>query len=141
MAIKQLSVFLENKPNKISQAVKAIAGAGINIRAMSLAETTDFGILRLIVSDTEKAKEVLAADSLVTVTDVLAVGMQDESGSLAEILGALAEANINIEYMYAFTAATLNRAYVVLRVDDNAHAEQALKAHGIETLQNADILK
>lgn len=79
MAIRQLSVFLENKPNKISQAVKAIAEADINIRAMSLAETTDFGILRLIVSDTEKAKEVLSADSLVTVTEVLAVEMQDES--------------------------------------------------------------
>ena len=141
MAIRQLSVFLENNPNKISQAVKAIAEADINIRAMSLAETTDFGILRLIVSDTEKAKEVLSADSLVTVTEVLAVEMQDESGSLAEILSALAEANINIEYMYAFTAAAQNCAYVVLRVDDNAHAEQALKAHNIETLQNADILK
>lgn len=141
MAIGQLSVFLENKPNKISEAVKAIAEAGVNIRAMSLAETADFGILRLIVSDTDKAKEVLSADSLVTVTEVLAVEMRDESGSLAEILGALAEAGINIEYMYAFTAAARNCAYVVLRVDDNVHAEQALQARDIATLQNADILK
>ncbi len=141
MAIRQLSVFLENKPNKISQAVNAIAGANINIRAMSLAETTDFGILRLIVSDTEKAKEVLSESTLVTVTEVVAVEMQDQSGSLAEILGALADEGINIEYMYAFTAATQNGAYVVLRVDDNAHAEQALKARGIEILHSADVLK
>lgn len=141
MAIKQISVFLENKPRKILNAVKAIADAKINIRAMSLADTTDFGILRLIVSDIEKAKEVLSEDSLITVTEVIAVEMRDESGSLAEILNALAEAKINIEYMYAFTAATENGAYVVLRVDDNSHAEQALKAHNIELLRNADILK
>ncbi len=91
MAIRQLSVFLENKPNKISQAVNAIAGANINIRAMSLAETTDFGILRLIVSDTEKAKEVLSESTLVTVTEVVAVYMHVHSGSLAYILGALAD--------------------------------------------------
>lgn len=141
MAIKQLSVFIENKPSKLYDTVKKLADAKINIRAMSLADTSDFGILRLIVSDVDRAKAALSEDSLVTVTEVIAVEMKDESGSLAEILDAMAAAEINIEYMYAFTAATEGGAYVVLRVNDNAHAEQALKTRGIEILRSADILK
>ncbi len=139
MALKQLSVFVENKPGKLLEAVKALADANINLRAMSIADTKDFGILRLIVSDIPKSKEILSEDMLITVTDVVAVEMKDEAGSLFSILTALADANINIEYMYAFTASTGSGAYVVFRVDDNAAAENALSAKGIKLLTDSDI--
>lgn len=139
MAIKQLSVFVENKPGDLLGKVKDLAAAKINIRAMSIADTKDFGILRLIVSDTDKAKEVLSEDSIVTVTEVIAAEMSDEAGALAKILSAFGEEGINIEYMYAFTASTELGAYVVLRVDDNATAERVLKANGISVLDTAAI--
>lgn len=139
MAIKQLSAFVENKPGKLMAPVKALADAQINIRAMSIADTKDFGILRLIVSDTDRAKAVLEEDSLVTVTKVIAVEMPDEAGSLSAILHILGDAGINIEYLYAFTAPTDPGAYVVIRVDDNEAAEAALHEKGIHTLSDKAI--
>ena len=139
MAIKQLSAFVENKPGTLLAMLKALADAGINIRAMSIADTRDFGILRLIVSDVEKAANVLEHNSIVTTTDVLAVEMRDEAGALSNLLSALGEANINIEYLYAFTARTERGAYVVFRVDDNEAAERVLQAHRIATLSEAEI--
>ena len=140
MAIQQLSVFVENQPGKLLAKVKALADAGINLRAMSIADTKDFGILRVIASDTEKAREVLAADSIVVVTDVVAVQMNDETGALYDILKVLGDAGINVEYLYAFTASGDHGAYVALRVDDNENAEKALAASGIDTLKNDDAL-
>lgn len=139
MAIKQLSVFVENKPGRLVGTTRALAQAGVNLRAMSVADTKDFGILRFIVSDTEKAKEALSQESLVTVTDVVAVKMKDESGSLYTILEALGEAGINIDYMYAFTASLKPGAYVVVRVDDNGVAEKVLSEKGFETLCEEDM--
>jgi len=139
MAVKQLSVFLENKPRKLMDTTKELAEAGINLRAMSVADTKDFGILRLIVTDIEKAKEILSEDYLVTITDVVAVKIKDKSGSLYTILEALGEANINIDYMYAFTASINPGAYVVFRVDDNAAAENVLSSKGIEILCQEDM--
>ncbi len=141
MAVKQLSVFLENKSGKLIDAVKTLADNKINIRAMSIADTKDFGILRLIVSDAEKAKTALSDQVLCAVTDVIAVEMKDEAGALCGILDVLNKANINIEYMYAFTASTANGAYVVLRVDDNSVAESVLKKNGIATLNNDELQK
>lgn len=139
MAIKQLSVFVENKPGKLLDIVKALAGEDINIRAMSIADTKDFGILRLIVSDTEKAKAILSEDCVVTVTNVIAAEMNDKAGALSTILNAFGEPNINIEYMYAFTASTELGAYVVIRVDDTDAAEKVLKDNGIAVLDNTAI--
>lgn len=139
MAIKQLSVFVENKPGKLLEIVKALAGAKVNIRAMSVADTKDFGILRLIVSDTDKAKEVLSDDCVVTVTPVIAAEMSDKAGSLASILEDFSYEGVNIEYMYAFTASTALGAYVVLRVDDNEAAERILKSKGISVLDSLSI--
>lgn len=139
MAIKQLSAFIENKPGTLLGMLKALADAGINLRAMSIADTRDFGILRLIVSDIDKATAVLQQDSIVTTTDVLAVEMRDEAGALSDILCALGEANINIEYLYAFTARTERGAYVVFRVDDNEAAERVLQAHNIATLSEDEV--
>ena len=138
MAIQQLSVFVENKQGKLVDTVRLIAEAGINIRAMSIADTKDFGILRLIVSDMEKTRAVLSG-SVVTSTDVIAVSMADRAGALCEILAVLDEAKINVEYMYAFTASAPLGAYVVLRVGDVAAAEAALASGGIATLTPADV--
>lgn len=138
MAIKQLSVFIENKQGKLSDAVKTISEAGINMRAMSIADTNDFGILRLIVSDIEKAKTLLSENTVVNVTDVIAVKMNDKEGALYNILKVLEEANINIEYTYAFTSHEAG-AYVVFRVGDVDAAEKALIDKGIELASEKDI--
>ncbi len=141
MAITQLSVFLENKPGQLAAAVKLISEGGVNIRALSLADTRDFGILRLIVSDNKKAKELLAEKSIVTETPVIAVKMEDEAGALNRILQSLQEEQINVEYLYAFTGAAAYSAYTVLRVDDAAHAELVLKNKGVSTLSDAELME
>ena len=141
MAITQLSVFLENKPGQLAAAVKLISEGGVNIRALSLADTRDFGILRLIVSDHKKAKELLAEKSIVTETPVIAVKMEDEAGALNRILQSLQEERINVEYLYAFTGAAAYSAYTVLRVDDAAHAELVLKNNGVSTLSDAELME
>ena len=139
MAIQQLSVFVENQKGKLLGTVKALSEAGINIRAMSIADTKDFGILRLITSDNAKAMEVLANESIVNTTTVIAAKMEDEAGALYKVLQILSDAQINIEYMYAFTASEAFGAYVVLRVSDAAAAQEILNTKGIATLDDADI--
>ena len=139
MAITQLSAFLENTPGTLSQAVTAISDAGINIRALSVADTRDFGILRVIVSDVEKTKEVLSQYTLASETKVIAVKMNDEAGSLKKILNILENARINVEYVYAFTSAIAGSAYVVLRINDLDVAESVLMGHGIEMLSDEDM--
>jgi len=138
MAIQQLSVFVQNIPGRLQEKLKALSDANIDIRAMSLADTKDFGILRLIVSDTEKACKVLSEESVATITNVVAVRMDDKAGALYGILKVLADAGINLDYMYAFTATTAGGAYVVLRVDDNAQAEAALAAGGFATMNSEE---
>ena len=141
MAITQLSVFLENKPGQLARAIKIISNGGVNIRALSLADTRDFGILRLIVSDVAKAKELLHELSIVTETPVIAVRMDDQAGALNDVLQALNKANINVEYVYAFTGNDALSAYVVFRVDDVAHAETVLREGGVPTLTDEEIKK
>lgn len=117
MTIKQLSIFLENKTGRINEVTKILGRNGINMRAFSMAETTDFGILRLIVSEVDKAVEVLReADFAVMLTDVICIECQNVAGSLAEILDRLAEREIFIEYMYAFSEGA--SANVVIRPTD-----------------------
>ncbi len=141
MAITQLSVFLENKPGQLARAVKIISNGGVNIRALSLADTRDFGILRLIVSDVAEARELLQGLSIVTETPVIAVRMDDQAGALNDVLQALNRANINVEYVYAFTGNDALSAYVVFRVDDVAHAENVLREAGVPTLDDEGIKK
>ena len=140
MAITQLSVFLMNQPGQLVRAVKEIADTGANLRAMSIAEANDFGILRIIVSDSDKVFDALKENHLVAKTQVVAARMDDKAGALYPVLNALNEANINIEYMYAFTGSREFQAYVVLRVSDAETAEQVLHAQGIPTLSD-DSLK
>ena len=141
MAIQQLSVFVENQKGKLLGTVKTLAEAGINIRAMSIADTKDFGILRLITSDNKKAMEVLADESIVNTTMVIAAKMEDRAGALYQVLQILSDAQINIEYLYAFTASEDFGAYVVFRVSDAAAAQEILNAHGVATLDDADIVE
>ena len=139
MAITQLSAFLENTPGTLYQAVSAISDAGINLRALSVADTKDFGILRVIVSDIEKTKEVLSDYTVAAETRVIAVRMSDEAGALKNILKIMEEAAINIDYVYAFTAAVAGSAYVVMRVDDIEEAEAILAGNNIATLSDEDL--
>lgn len=139
MAITQLSVFLENKPGKLAETVKRISEAGVNIRAMSLADTKDFGILRLIVSDVAKTKALLTEQAIVTETDVVAVSMDDQAGALYRILKVLDGAQINVEYLYAFTGTQSDSAYVVLRVDNAGAAEKLLAESGVATLSDDEL--
>ena len=142
MAIKQLSVFLENRPCQLVTITDALAKEGINIRAMSLADTQDFGILRLIVNDPEHAREVLKAnDCVVRQNEVVVVAVEDKPGSLAEVSKILAEHEVNIEYMYAFVTSSNKYAYVVLRVNQNERAEELLSARGIRPVTAEDIQK
>lgn len=139
MAITQLSVFLMNQPGALVDAVRAISDAGINIRAMSIAEANDFGILRIIVSDNDTVCKLLGEKYLFSKTEVVAARMDDRSGALYPILVALNEANINIEYLYAFTGSGPEEAYVVLRVNDVKTAEELLNAQGVRTLSDKDL--
>ena len=139
MASTQLSVFLMNQPGALIEAIQALSDAGINIRAMSIAEANDFGILRIIVSDTDTACKVLGDKYLFSKTEVIAALMSDRSGALYPILAALNEANINIEYMYAFTGSGPEEAYVVIRVNDVKTAEELLNANGIRTLSDENL--
>ena len=134
MAITQLSIFLENKPGTLHETVRRISEAGVNIRAMTIAEVRDFGILRIIVSDVEKAMAVLQDDHIITTTEVVSAVMEDKAGALYDILQALEAANVNIEYMYAYTGEVTGSANVVFRVDDIEGAEAKLKEAGVQVL-------
>ena len=139
MAITQLSLFLMNQPGQLVDAVGILSEGGANIRAMSIAESNDFGILRAIVSDTDLAVSLLKEKYLISKTEVIAARMGDKSGSLYPILKVLNESNINIEYMYAFTGTGVDEAYVVLRVNDVQTDEAVLKASGIPTLSDENL--
>ena len=139
MAITQLSVFLMNQPGALVDVIKAISDAKINIRALSIAEANDFGILRIIVSDSDAVCKLLGDQYLFSRTEVVAAKMDDRSGALYPILVVLSEANINIEYMYAFTGSGPEEAYVVFRVNDVKTAEEVLNANGIATLDDSSL--
>ena len=128
MTISQLSIFAENKPGTIYEITRTIADAGVDIRALSVADTQDFGILRLIVSDIEKARQALNEDNcVVSVTQVIGVAVPDKPGGLADVLKILKDADINVEYVYAFITISGKNACVVLRVGDNEKAVEILK--------------
>jgi len=138
--VAQISVFLENEAGRLARVARLLGGAEINIRALSIADTADFGILRLIVDDPERAAAVLrSAELTVSLTDVIAVEMPDCPGALSQVLDALASARVNIEYMYAFVTQSEEGAVVVFRVDRLDEAIQALTANGMRLLSGDDI--
>ena len=142
MALKQLTVFVENKQGSLVAITDALAENEINIRALSIAETDGFGILRLIVDDEKKAESVLTRIGyLIKVTDVVGVKIGDAPGKLSYVLRTLEQAGINLEYLYAFMARTERHAYVVLRPTDNSAAEKALEDNGFHLITDADVDK
>ena len=142
MAIKQLTVFVQNQKGTIVSVTDILAKNNINIRALSIAETEDFGILRLIVNDEMAAEKVLEEQGyLIKVVDVVGVKIGDEPGKLTEALNVLDKADINVEYLYAFMARTEKHAYVVLRVENNEAAETALVNENFKLITEADINK
>ena len=142
MSLKQLSVFVKNQQGALVSITETLAAHHVNIRALSIADTADFGILRLIVSDTDTAYATLTEQGyLLKVTDVVGVKIGDEPGKLSQALRVLDEAHINMEYLYAFMLRTEKHAYVVLRVADNKAAEAALEAAGFHMISDADVCK
>lgn len=141
MAIKQISVFVENKPGRLGEITEILANAGISIRAFCVADTTDFGILRLIVDKTEEAKETLKnAGVTVSITEVIAVSIPDIAGAFSKPVKLLSEIGENVEYAYAFLTPQVGKAFVILRVSDNERATEYLKSKGVSVIDQKDIL-
>ena len=141
MAVKQISVFVENQVGKLAEIADYLNEAGVNIRAFAISDTTDFGILRMIVNDPEKAEEVLLENHIsVSIIDVMVVSIPDEQGNFAKIMRALADAGQNIEYAYAFLTPEAGFATVIVRVDDPQKVTDALKTAGIRVLEQGDII-
>ena len=138
--IKQISLFVENKPGRMAKVSKTLSDAGVNIRAMTIAEAGDFGVIRMVVDNPDKGYKVLH-DSGFTVseTDVLAVEMKDTPGGLYEIVDTLGVNMINVDYAYAFVTAKAERAMLILRVDDLSRAKQSLSAKGVKIATKDEI--
>lgn len=140
MKTPQLSVFLENKPGRLSEPCNLLAEAGINIVTLSLADTQQFGILRLIVRDWEKAKAVLEeAGCVVNVTEVVATEVADRPGGLAEVLAIIEASAVNIEYMYAFVFGKGDKAVLVFRFDNPDAAIELLQSKGINVVGSVEL--
>ena len=142
MSLKQLTIFVENKQGSLVDITDTLAEKNVNLRALSIAETQEFGLLRLIVNDNDTAVSALSDKGYVLkVTEVVGVKIGDQPGKLSKALGVLAEVGVNVEYLYAFMARTEKHAYVVLRPTDNSTAEKALEDAGFHLITDADIDK
>jgi len=142
MKVKQLSLFLENRPGSLSRPVKLLAKAKVNILTLSLADTQQFGILRLIVQDWEKAMKLLVKNGFVVkVTDMVAIEVSDAPGGLSDILAAQERTHVNLEYMYGFTLRKERKGMLVFRFDDPDQAIEALKKRGINPVRAVELFR
>lgn len=140
MSVKQISVFIENKSGGLAAITDELAAEGINLRALSMADNADFGILRLIVDDVFKAGNVLKDHGHVyTITDVIAVAAEDKPGSVAKIISILAKEDISLDYTYAFFQKKAGLACMIIRVADMAKAVKLLGKNGIRTLSEEEL--
>ena len=140
MAVKQISIFVENKEGRIKKAIDTLARAGINIRALSIADTTKYGILRLIVSDNEKAIEALENDGfIVKENEVIVLAVPDEPNGLNSTLAIFDEKDINLEYLYAFVSSKVDEAIVAMRLENMEKAIETLKDSDAKILDENDI--
>lgn len=140
MKVEQISVFLENKSGRLADVTRALGKAGVNIRALSIADTSDFGILRIIVNDNDKALKVLKDnDFTVSRTEVVAVEVSDRPGGLSDILDLLEKEKINVEYMYAFIERSSDNAVIIFRFDENDKAIKTLTAKGVVILEGKKV--
>ena len=140
MLVKQISIFLENKSGRLAEVTKTLGANNIDISALSIADTTEFGILRLIVNDPEKAEKVLKEHGLtVSSTNVIAIAVEDKPGGLAHILEILEKRKIDIEYLYAFVGKMDNEALVILRVENLNEAAAALIESNVKVLSAEEV--
>jgi hypothetical protein len=140
MSVKQISVFIENRPGTLMELSKALSDRGIDMRAFSLAEANDFGLARIIVRDVEEATEVLKEAGYVSsLSEVVAVAVPDVSGGLFRILSYITEANVNVEYLYCFLGGRSGKAYVICKVSDIPAAEASLKKHGARLATQSEL--
>jgi len=140
MKLKQIAVFIENTPGRISEVCGALGDAGINIRALTMGDAADFGILRLVTNDPDKTKSILKEKGFTVVeTNVVGVEIPDEPGGLAGVLDLLAENEINVEYMYVVVGASEKYAYVIFRFTDNDGAIKVLTAKNMKILKGEDL--
>ena len=140
MAIRQLSVFVENKKGSLHEITDELAKAGIDLRSMCIADTSDYGIVRIIANDPVKAQKVLAdAGHTANIRTVTAFAVPDQPGGLAKVLSLLESRGVNIEYLYALVTTATDKAYAVMRTDESEIAESILKSNGIELLDEAHI--
>ena len=140
MKVEQISVFLENKSGRLAEVARALGDAGVNIRALSIADSSDFGILRIIVNDNDKALEVLKKEGFtVSKTEVVAVEVPDRPGGLAWVLDLLEKRSINVEYMYAFVERSSDNALIVFRFDEMDNAIQVLSSNGVTILNGSTV--
>ncbi len=140
MKLEQLSIFLENRSGRLAEITGLLARAGINIRALSLADTADFGILRLIVTPTQRAVAVLREGGFTVATnEMVALQVPDRPGGLWEILKALDTAKINVEYMYAFVHKATDNAVIIFRFDEPEKAQAVMREAGVRVLDGEDV--
>lgn len=140
MSVKQISAFVENKPGQLAKFTQILNNAGIDMRALSLAETEDFGIVRIITDDSYKTACVLKDEGYIfSITEVIAVEIPDSPGGLYKVLDILNSKNINVDYTYAFTARKQKAAYMIFRVADNEAATQALNDNGIRMIDQENL--
>ena len=140
MQVQQLSVFVENKSGRLAEITEAIAKAGVDIRALTIADTRDFGILRLIVDKPQIAAQALRdADMTVSITSVIMMGLSDQPGAFAQAMRTLAENHVSVEYMYAFVSKDSGRASVIIRTDEVERGIEVLRAGGVTILSQEDI--
>ena len=140
MTVKQISVFLENRPGALAEFTRILEKSNIDLRALSLAESEDFGIVRVIVDDPYTTIQILKEEGYVcSVTKVIAVEIKDKPGALVKMLNALGDNNVNLEYSYAFLAKKANSAFMILRVADNEKAIKVLTQNGIRPICHEDM--
>ncbi|MBR2860683.1 MAG: ACT domain-containing protein [Clostridia bacterium] len=140
MAIRQLSVFLENKKGSLSEITNLLAEAKVDLRSMCIAETSNYGIVRIIANDPAKALEILIASGFAAqIRPVTAFAVPDQPGGLAQVLEILEENGINIEYMYALVTTIADKAYAVMRTDDEEKTEAVLAKNNIELLDEKNV--
>ena len=140
MNVTQLSIFLENRSGRLAEVTEILGRNGINIRALSLADTSDFGILRVIVNDPEKACAILRRDGFtVSETEVMAIAVEDRPGGLAGVLKILSGENVNVEYMYAFLEKFTENALIIFRIEEIERTAALLRKRGIRILSGKDL--
>jgi hypothetical protein len=141
MKVRQLSIFLENRSGRLAEVTDILGESCVNIRALSLADTSDFGILRVIVEDTDKALRILEEKGFtVTVTEVLAVEVEDKPGGLSRVLKLLEEEEVNVEYMYAFMEKLTDHALLIFRIEDIDGAIEICRKNGIKILSEKEVI-